>query len=122
MRCPRPLVLASVVAVASLALLAAGCGGGGSVGVASGASSTTTQTGATTTQNGRATAALALARCMRSHGIPNWPDPDSTGGFDKSKLRQLGVGVSRMRALEDGACNIPIPSSGSTQTITPAER
>jgi hypothetical protein len=24
---------------------------------------------------------LALARCMRSHGVPNFPDPDSSGGY-----------------------------------------
>jgi hypothetical protein len=124
----RPLILPSVAAVAAVSLLAAGCGGG-SPGVASVASSATaattaTQSGATATPNGRVAAALALARCMRSHGVPKWPDPDSTGGFDKSKLRQLAVSSSRMRALQDGPCNIPIPSGGQSQgqTITPADR
>ena len=41
MRCRRPLVLTSVVAVAAFSLLAAGCGGRGSPRVASVASSTT---------------------------------------------------------------------------------
>ena len=27
-----------------------------------------------------------LAACMRTHGFPNFPDPDSTGGFDSSKF------------------------------------
>jgi hypothetical protein len=58
---------------------------------------------------------------MRSHGIPGWPDPDSHGFFDKSKLRSLGLGKSRVRALEDGPCNIPLPSH-QTYTITPADR
>jgi hypothetical protein len=115
MRFRGPLILASVVAVAALSLLAAGCGGG-SPGVAGVASSTTAQ-------NGTLASAFAFARCMRAHGIRGWPDPNSSGVFDdKSKLRQLGVSVSRVRALEEGACNIPLPSSTPSQTITPADQ
>jgi hypothetical protein len=91
MRCHRPLIL---VLVAALALLAAGCGGGGSPGVASITSSTTTHT--TATQSG----AVAFARCMRSHGLPGWPDPNSQGVFDKSALEQLGFSKSAVRAAE----------------------
>jgi len=112
--CCRRLLVPSVVAVAVLVLLAAGCGGGGSPQVAGG--------GTRTSSNGRVAAALALARCMRSHGIAGWPDPDSNGGFDKAKLRQLGVGVSRMRALEDGPCHITIPSAAPSTPITAADR
>jgi hypothetical protein len=103
----RPLILASVVAVATVSLLAAGCGGAGSPGVASIHSSTTTA--ATTTQNG----AVAFADCMRSHGFPNWPDPNSMGVFDKHTLRQLGYSVSRVQAVEGGACNHLLPNFGS---------
>ena len=114
----RILILASVVAVAACSLLAAGCGGGGSPGVA-GVTSTT----AGTTTNGTLASAFAFARCMRSHGIPSWPDPNSRGFFDKSKLRPLGLNVSRVRALEEGPCNIPLPSpQGNTITITLADR
>lgn len=112
MRYRRSLVLASVVAVVALALLAAGCGGSGSA-------ATTAAT--TTARIGTPATALAFARCMRSHGIPNWPDPDSRGFFDKAKLRPLGLSVSRVRALEDGPCNIPLPGPPS-YTITPADR
>jgi hypothetical protein len=58
---------------------------------------------------------------MRSHGIPGWPDPTSDGGFDKFKIRQLGVPRSRILAIEDGHCNITIPSPNQ-YTITPADR
>jgi len=58
---------------------------------------------------------------MRSHGIPGWPDPDSHGFFDKAKLRPLGLSKSQVRALEDGPCNIPLPSH-QTYTITAADR
>jgi hypothetical protein len=128
-RCRPPLILVSVVAVAACSLLAAGCGSGGSPGVASVASTaasttaaaTTTQNGATTPQTGTIASAFAFARCMRSHGIPGWPDPNSHGFFDKSKLRPLGLSKSRVRALEDGPCNIPLPSP-QAYTITPADR
>jgi hypothetical protein len=125
MRSHPLLILASVLAVVAFSLLAAGCGGGGSPNVASVASpptaTTTTQSGATPTQAGTLASALAFARCMRSHGIPGWPDPTTDGGFDKSKLRPLGLSVTRVRALEEGPCNIPLPSP-QAYTITPADQ
>jgi hypothetical protein len=117
--CRRPRILDCVAAVAAFAVLAAGCGSGGPSGIASVASSTTAAT--TRTENGTLASAFAFARCMRSHGIPKWPDPNSRGYFDKSKLRPLGLSVPRVRALEDGPCNIPLPSP-QTHTITPADR
>ena len=122
-RCRSPLVLASIVLVATFSLLVTGCGGGSSAGVASVASSTTAATtgATTTTQNGTLASAFAFARCMRSHGVTGWPDPNSQGFFDKSKLRSLALSVSRARALEEGPCNIPLPSHPG-YTITPADR
>ena len=59
---------------------------------------------------------------MRSHGVPGWPDPNRQGIFDnKAKLRRLGVSPSRIRALESGPCNIPLPGA-QTPTITAADR
>lgn len=117
MHCRRPLILASVVAVAAVSLLAAGCGGGGSPGVGTGAASSTTAT-TTTTSNG----ALAFAQCLRSHGLPKWPDPTSSGAFDKSKLQQTGYSVSQVRAVEDGPCKHLQPASPAAPTITAADR
>ena len=112
----RP-VAGFVVGAAALALLAAGCGGGSSPKVGGGPSSTTAATAA---QNG----ALAFARCMRSHGLPKWPDPTSGGEFDKSKLRLTGYSVSQVQAAEGGPCNHLLATGGSSQryTITPADR
>jgi hypothetical protein len=66
------LRVAAVAAIAPLVLLAAACGGG------SGSNATA---GTSTHQP-----ALAYARCMRSHGEPGFPDPDSQGGFDKTAV------------------------------------
>lgn len=38
-------------------------------------------------------ALLALARCMRSHGIPNFPDPTSQGQLPPQMLSSAGVGI-----------------------------
>jgi hypothetical protein len=115
--CRRSLIAAAVVAAAAFALLAAGCGGGGSPNAESGTSSSTTVS-TTTTQNG----ALAFARCLRSNGLPNWPDPTGSGAFDKSKLRQTGYSVSQVRAVEDGPCKHLLPASPAAPTITAADR
>src|SRR2546430_2503851 len=58
----RPAV-AVLAAVAAAALVAA-CGGGSPAGAAA--------AGSTDYQK-----AVAYAQCMRSHGVPNFPDPDS---------------------------------------------
>jgi hypothetical protein len=101
MRClPRPI--SPFVAVIAVALLVAGCGGGGS---STTATTTTAQTGA-----------LAFARCMRAHGFPGWPDPTTTGGFDKSKLRQLGYSKTRVMAAEQSACGRFLPAGTPDET------
>jgi hypothetical protein len=57
-------------ALATVALLTAACGGG--------SPSAASPAGA---GSGRLAHALAFAHCMRSHGVPNFPDPTSAGGF-----------------------------------------
>jgi hypothetical protein len=130
-RCRCPLILSSAVAVVAFASLAVGCGGGGAAGVASVSSSAAPTAGspaATTTvqygSTGASAGALAFARCMRSHGIPNWPDPGSNGAFDKTKLRQLRISPSRVRAIEERSCNYDFENGGRRQrpTITAADR
>ena len=102
MRCRRPLILSSAVAAAAFSLLAAGCGGGGTAGVSSVASTTTSAT--TTTQNGL----LAFSRCMRSNGIPNFPDPQRfAGGNLKLTIQQLAPSQAALNA-----CSHLLPNGG----------
>jgi hypothetical protein len=106
MCCPRPLILASGVAVAAFSLLAAGCGGGGSPRVASVASATTAAT--TTNQNGL----VAFSRCMRSNGMPNFPDPERVGGRSlKLTVQRLAASNPRFQAAQR-ACNHLLPNGG----------
>ena len=112
--CRRSLILTSVVAVAALALLAAGCGGGGSPGVATVASSTPAATTTTTTQNGL----LAFSQCMRSHGLPNFPDPQRfVGGNVKLTIHQLAPPEAALNA-----CSPLLPTNGGAGSQETAQQ
>jgi hypothetical protein len=111
----KPVPLMSAVLVAAyLALLAAACGGSSGSHVAQLSTSTTRSSppsrGSTHDQ------ALAYARCIRSHGVPLWPDPESSGSFDKSKLtpHQLGVSSPQIGTAEK-ACMSLVPTYSATQ-------
>jgi hypothetical protein len=69
MRRRRPLIPASVVAIAAVSLLAAGCGSSDSS-----ASSAASSSGGPQTQ---AQELIRFTACMRSHGVPSLPDPTS---------------------------------------------
>ena len=62
---------------------------------------------------------LALARCMRAHGLPNWPDPISGGVFDKAKLRATGYSAEQTRAVEDGPCKSTLPTGSPSPSPSP---
>ena len=54
--------------VAGLAVTAAGVGGAAALG------------------HGPSAAEVEWARCLRTHGVPSFPDPDPRGAFDSSKF------------------------------------
>ena len=69
-------------------------------------SSTSSGSSAASTQDD----ALAFARCMRSHGVPNYPDPTGSG-LVKESLQQLGVSSSRFQSASSD-CNHLLPNGG----------
>ena len=102
-----------------LALLVAGCGGGGSAG------RPVAQLDATTTQPASASSSysptdqpLAFSHCMRSHGVPNFPDPNSSGVWPKSQV-ELAAGNSRFEAATQ-ACGHLLPDGGPGVPPSPA--
>ncbi len=115
-RCHHPLVVVSIVGVAAFSLFAAGCGGAGSAGVASVASSTTA--GTSTAQTG----VLAFARCVRSHGVPSFPDPDSTGHIPKLQVINARKSNPSRFDSANNACSQLLPNGGNGPTITAADR
>jgi hypothetical protein len=63
----------ALAAAAAVAVLAAGCG---VVHVSLGGGSASSSASAPTYVQ-----ELALAQCMRGHGVPDFPDPDASGGY-----------------------------------------
>jgi hypothetical protein len=103
MRRHRPTILTIVIVAGAVSLLAAGCGG---------SSSTTT---ATTTSG-----PLAYARCMRSNGVPNFPDPTSSeGGNNKAAIvRALqAVSTSQGQAAQTACRHVNGGSPGTRQIV-----
>jgi hypothetical protein len=114
-------VALAVAMLAPIALLLAACSGGSSA--ASVARLSATATNASTPSNSLAASAagtgpLAFAHCMRAHGLPNFPDPNGSGVFDKSKLSQMGYSTSQLRAVQDGPCKSLLPTASPTPTQT----
>src|SRR5215472_12398828 len=100
----RPAVLAVTV---GLLLLTAACGSATSSSSTS-STSRTSSTGATSfSGTGGASAAyvsdkLGLARCLRAHGVPNYPDPNASGQ-EPPGAKQLTFAPHGQAAM--GACN-----------------
>ena len=76
----RALPLASAAAgLVGASLFVAACGGSTSPGVA--AVATTATASASSAEPSPGKAALAFSRCMRSHGVSDFPDPNPQGDF-----------------------------------------
>ncbi len=59
---------------------------------------------------------LAFARCVRSHGITNFPDPNSQGSFD---LAGTGINTHQLSPAELAAARACLPSSHGAVNIPP---
>jgi len=95
---------AAIIAAAGLALLAAACGG----------SPSSTGSGGSSNAGGSASSqsAVAYSHCMRSRGVPNFPDPSGSGGIPKETAQQLGVSSSQLQAAQN-ACQHLLPNTGN---------
>jgi len=99
-----------LVASAALVLLTAACAAGGpSPARAAGSPSARSPRPAA-----GAGSAVAYSACMRSHGVPNFPDPDAASGqVPKVDARQLGVGGPQLQAAQT-ACQPLYPDDGGS--------
>lgn len=89
--------------VAGATLLAAACGG--------------SSAGADTFLGGTYTQSLAYAKCMRSHGVPEFPAPDGQGNFNNSQIES----IIQQDPHERGAfqsCRSLLPNEGTGLTVT----
>ena len=96
------LLATTVMATAALALLTAACSASGSP-ISPGSSN-----GA---RSGASPSAVGYSACMRSHGVPNYPDPDSSGNLPKPDAHQFGVSSSQLQTAQQ-ACQHLLPNSG----------
>jgi hypothetical protein len=106
---------AAIIVTASLGLLATACGGGpSSAGSSTGSGGASNPGGTTSSQ------LLAFARCVRTHGVVNYPDPNSGEKLPTATPQQLGVSSSRYQAAES-ACQHLLPNGGGGGGPTQAQ-
>ena len=98
---------AAIIATVVLVLLAAACDGSPSS-IGPGGS---TNAGA----SANSPSAVAYSQCMRSNGVPNYPDPPSNGQVPKASAQQLGVSSSQLQAAQT-ACQHLYPNNGGSLT------
>lgn len=110
-RLRRARAAAIVTAMAGPALLAAACGGGPS-------SAGPPDPGGAAKSRG-----VAYSQCVRSHGVPNFPDPGGDGQIPKeAAVRALrGVGDSRAEAATNACANLN-PAGQGSPALTVAEQ
>jgi hypothetical protein len=109
----RPAV--AVIAIAFLALLAAACNGSGSSGAGVAKVASHRARASSSASSSVPASALAFSRCMRSHGVSQFPDPDSSGGLPKVDPQQLGVSSSRFQAAQNACAYLLQPSNAQVQ-------
>ena len=98
------------------ALLAAACSSGSPSSAGSGGSPNAG--GSANSSSG-----LAYTRCVRSHGVPDFPDPDSSGQLPKVSCVSALRGVSDSRAkAATGACARPEPRRAGKPHSTAQEQ
>ena len=106
---PTARTRAAIIAAAALALLGAACsdspasaGSGGSPNAGGSASSPS---------------AVAYSGCMRSHGVPDYPDPSSSGTLPKPDAQAFGVSSSQFNAAQTD-CQHLLPATGGSLTAS----
>ena len=99
-----------LLVLAGLALLMTACSLPGAAGQASSSSSPDPKN-----------AGLEYARCMRSHGVPNFPDPDSNGGIDLGQSSGVDPNSSQFSAAQQ-ACQGLLRSGQSTPSAQNREK
>ena len=92
---------ALAVLAAAVAVLTAACGG-----------SPSSSAGSASTGSSAYRAELAFAQCMRTHGVPSFPDPNPSGGFSVSG--QLNGNPEGPAAQAHNACQRLLPSGSAT--------
>jgi hypothetical protein len=105
----RPPTPTTLIAVAAVSALAAGCGAG--------TSTTVAKTATAPTPSG----ALAYARCMRSNGVANFPDPTTANNKQAVVSALEGAGNSKADAASTACKNVNGGSPGTGQGVSQSQ-
>jgi hypothetical protein len=100
---------ATVTATLGLALLAAACSSSGSP--SSNGSGGSPSPSRLANSQSPSSQLLAFSHCMRSHDVPNFPDPNSSGLLPKNQLAQLAASNPQFPAAHR-ACEHLLPNGG----------
>jgi len=103
---------AAIIATAGLALLAAAC--------SSGSPSSTGSSGSPDPGGSAPPSAVAFASCMRSHGVPDFPDPSGSGALPKTSPQRLKVSTSQFQTAQR-ACQALLPSTVNNSSLEQCE-
>lgn len=98
---PDVLIAAAILV---LVLLATACSVSGPT--SAGSSGSPVAAGSTA-----APSAVGYSACVRSHGVPDYPDPPSGGQVPKADPQQLGVSRSQLQAAQR-SCRLLYPGNG----------
>ena len=98
---------AAIIAMIAVGLLAGACGSGSPP--PTGADNSPSAAGSASSPS-----TLGYSACMRSQGVPNYPDPDSSGRLPKTDAQLLGVSSSRYQAAQQ-ACRKLLPIGATLQ-------
>jgi hypothetical protein len=61
--------------------------------------------------------AVAYSRCMRSHGVPDFPDPAGGGGVPKVTPQQAGVSNARFQVAQRACAQLLQPAQAQVPQI-----
>lgn len=86
-------------ALLAVGVLAAACGGGGS--------------GHGSSKSSAEASGMAYSQCMRSHGITNFPDPNSQGRIDVTQSSGININSPQYRSAQK-ACKSLAPGAGTS--------
>ena len=109
---PTARTAAAILAAAGLALLAAACSSSPS---STGSSGSPDPGGSSPPPS-----AVAFASCMRSHGVPNFPDPSGSGALPKTSPQRLKVSGSQFQTAQR-ACQHLLPSTVTNGSLEQCE-
>jgi hypothetical protein len=109
-RPPTARAAAVIIATAALALPAGAFGETPSSTLASGS---TNARASTLSRSTNVQEALDYSHCMRTHGVPSFPDPNRGGVIPKVGLQQLGVSSAAFQAAQK-TCQHLLPNLGQS--------